>query len=86
MSASVQPPSGFTLRPPTRPAKAEALAKAAFPQNFAYSPQISPFPANHSFTNSVVTDFGLSIGNPNARSQQRLARTPNARLTPNNTV
>jgi hypothetical protein len=27
-----------------------------------YSPQISPFPSNHSFTNSVVTDFGRSMG------------------------
>jgi len=53
---------------------------------FAYSPQISPFPCNHSFTSSVVTDFGLSIGNPSARSQHRLANTPSALLTPNNTV
>ena len=51
-----------------------------------YSPQISPSPFNQSFTNSVVTDFGRSNGNPNARSQQRLANTPNARLTPNKTV
>lgn len=53
---------------------------------FAYSPQISPCPFNQSFTSSVVTDFGRSIGKPNARSQHKLANTPNARLTPNNTV
>ena len=52
----------------------------------AYSPHICSSPLSHFFTRSVVTDLGLSIAKPSARSQQRLARTPNARLTPNNTV
>ena len=51
-----------------------------------YSPQILSFPSSHVRTRSVVTDFGLSIGKPNARSQQRLASTPSERLTANSTV
>src|SRR4051812_23005918 len=45
-----------------------------------YSPQISSSPFNHRLTRSVVTDFGLSSGKFRARSQQRLASTPKARL------
>src|SRR5688572_9552754 len=51
-----------------------------------YSPQILSFPSSQTFTNSVVTDLGLSIGKPNALDQQSAASTPNARLTANKTV
>lgn len=40
----------------------------------------------NSFTHSVVTDFGLSNANPNARDHDAAAKTPNALDTPNNTV
>jgi hypothetical protein len=34
----------------------------------------------------IVSDFGRSMGCPNARAQTALAVTPSNRLTPNNTV
>ena len=40
----------------------------------------------NSFTHSVVTDFGLSNGNPSARDQHKAERTPSARETPKRTV
>ncbi len=51
-----------------------------------YSPQISSFPSNQSFTWAVVIDLGLSNGKLSALSQHKLAKTPSDLDTPNNTV
>jgi hypothetical protein len=61
--------------------KSTVLKQTAFNHS-----QISALPCSHNFTDSVVTDLGLSSGKFNALSQHKLASTPNARLTANNTV
>ena len=53
--------------------------------NESYS-QISSLPASQSFTFLIVTDLGLSRGNPSARLQTCEACTPSARETPKSTV
>ncbi len=54
--------------------------------HFFQSPHISSFPSIHFLTSSVVMDLGRSSGRLKALSQQRLDKTPSARLTPNRTV
>ncbi len=52
----------------------------------AHSPQMLSPPLIQDLTMAVVTDLGLSMGNPSALSQQRLANTPRALLTEKSTV
>ena len=82
-SPSTTPPTTSPTPPPTPPPTPTPIPPPFPPPP---PPPLPPLPSQASNIPCILMLFGLSIGNPSARSQITCAMGPRARLTPKMTV